>query len=269
MDGAADSEAGWNVDLARVTLDAMNELGSLFFVKDDQRRFVLCTDALVRHLGYRHAGQIVGLRDEDISPQHLVEHYREYDDRILRSGRRVVELVELVRNIDGGYDWFTTTKWALTDQRGRIVGLAGVTKSLRPRHAMEDELLPLTPAIEMIAGEYHRKITVEELAERAAMSPSAFSRQFKQHFGTTPHRYLRSVRLMAVCELLSTTDLSLMAIAHQTGYYDQSHMSNEFARERGLSPSAYRQQHRWSASSTATRGRKPLTLRIDRGLGPS
>lgn len=70
------------------------------------------------------------------------------------------------------------------------------------------------------------------------------STSFRPHFGTTPHRYLRSVRLMAVCELLCTTDLSLLAIAHQTGFYDQSHLSNEFSRGRGVTPMAFRQQHR-------------------------
>ena len=71
--------------LASASVDAMNELGDLFFVKDHERRFVMCTDALVHHLGYRHLRQILGLRDEDISPAHLVEHYREPNRRLYAS----------------------------------------------------------------------------------------------------------------------------------------------------------------------------------------
>lgn len=262
-DGVDSESVDWKAQFAQVALDAMNELGSLFFIKDDQRRFVVCTEALVRHLGYRHSKQLAGLRDEDISPEYLVEHYRAYDDLVLSSGKRVVELVELVRNIDGSYDWFTTTKWPLYDTYGTIIGLAGVTKSLKPRHALGEDLLPLTPAIEMIASDYHRKLTVEELAAAAAMSPSYFNRQFKFHFGTTPHRYLRAVRLMAVCELLSTTELPIMAIAHQTGYYDQSHLSNEFIRERGLTPAAYRQRHQ-RPGGLRSAARQTVTLTIER-----
>jgi AraC-like DNA-binding protein len=249
-------------DLVRVfhdaALQAINELGDHFFVKDRQRRFVVCSDSLVRLLGYRRADQILGLRDEDISPGYLVEHYRQYDEQVLGTGQRVVDLVELVRNVDASYDWFVTTKWPLFDDKHGIVGLAGVTRSLIARHSGEHQLLPLAPAVELIAREHQRRLTVAELADAAAMSQSYFTRQFRNHFGTTPHRYLRKVRLMAACDLLSTTDLSLAAIASRTGHYDQSHLSNEFVRERGVTPSAYRQSHRRRSLGVPGTGRLPV-----------
>ena len=233
---------------------AFNEFSDLFmFVKDRSRRFVLCSEPFVHLMGYRSARQLIGLRDEDISPEYLVDHYRTHDERVLTTGQKIVDLIELVRNVDGTYDWFLTTKLPVRAAGGGIIGLVGVTRGLTKRNAVADRLLPLTPAVELISREYHRQLTVAELAETVSMSPSHFSRTFKDHFGATPHRYIRKVRLMAACDLLSTTDLPLSVVASRTGYYDQSHMSNEFVRERGITPLAYRAMVTGNGSGPATR----------------
>jgi transcriptional regulator GlxA family with amidase domain len=43
---------------------------------------------------------------------------------------------------------------------------------------------------------------------------------------------------------LSTTDLAVGDIAIRTGYYDHSHLTNELTREKGLTPTDYRQRYR-------------------------
>jgi PAS domain S-box-containing protein len=224
---------------------AFDQLTDLFvFVKDTDRRFVLCSEPFVHLMGYREARQLIGLRDEDISPDYLVDHYRTHDQRVLATGEPVVDLIELVRNVNGSYDWFLTTKLPIRSDDGTILGLVGVTRGLTKRNALVDRLLPLTPAVSLIASEYHRQLSVAEMAESVAMSVSHFTRTFKSHFGATPHHYLRQVRLMAACDLLATTDLPLSVVASRTGYYDQSHLSNDFVNERGLTPSAYRNKVR-------------------------
>ena len=230
-------------------LTAFDDFTDLFvFVKDTERRLVLCSEPFVRLMGYRSARQLIGLRDEDISPEYLVDHYRRHDLKVLERGERIVDLIELVRNVDGTYDWFLTTKAPIRSGCGDILGLVGLTRRLTKRNAVVDRLLPLTPAVELISRDFHRRLSVAELAQSVAMSESHFSRTFKAHFGATPHQYLRQVRLMAACDLLSTTDLPLSEVACRTGHYDQSHLSKEFMRERSVTPSAYRARMRRAAA---------------------
>ncbi|WP_382303564.1 helix-turn-helix domain-containing protein [Herbiconiux sp. UC225_62] len=214
------------------------------FVKNARREFVACSEPFTALMGFDSADEIIGKRDEDLSPEYLVVHYREYDEAILRTGDPLIDLVELVRNRDGSYDWFLSTKTAITDASGRSVGIMGVTRSLTHRDRAAGQLLSLTPAVELISREYARPIKVDELAGHALMSTSHFSRLFKQHFGVTPYKYLMRVRLMAACDLLATTTLGVGAISARTGFYDASHLTNEFRRERGMSPTEYRSRYR-------------------------
>lgn len=227
-------------------LDILDDV--FFFVKDAERRFVYYNrpfGVLMWHQG----DDLLGLRDEDISPEYLVEMYRRDDEDVLENGTRLIDLIELVHNEDGSYDWFTTTKFPVRDTSGVVVGVAGVTRNVSRRERSTGHLLALAPAIELILKEFHLSLPVEKLAEVVALSPSQFNRQFKKRFGVTPHTYLRQVRLMAACNLLSTTELPISEIATTCGFSDQSHLTHEFVSKRGISPGRYRDEHRGSAST--------------------
>lgn len=214
------------------------------FVKNARREFVAFTRPFLTLMGCESPEELLGKRDEELSPEYLVVHYRDYDEAVLRTGEPLVDLVELVRGRDGSYDWFISTKTAIRDETGRAIGIMGVTRSLTHRDAAAGRLLSLTPAVELISREFARSIKVEELAAHVLMSTSHFNRLFKQHFAVTPYKYLMRVRLMAACDLLATTSLPVAAISSRTGFYDASHLTNEFRREHGLSPSEYRTRFR-------------------------
>ena len=221
------------------------------YLKDRDRRFVWCSDGLVRLAGFRLEAQLLGLRDEDVAPPDLASQYRVYEEQVLGSGRRVVGLVELVRTLDGAPVWYMSTKLPVRTVDGTIIGLAGVTRPLATRAAVPGSDDPLTKAISLIARDMHRRLTVTDLARAVAMSTSQFTRRFKMQFDVTPHQYLRRMRLAAACDLLSSTELPLAAVAAATGYSDQSHFSNDFARHQKLTPSAYRRQFRVPKAATA------------------
>ncbi len=211
------------------------------FVKDRQRRFVHCNLALARRLGCRRAEEVVGRFDEAFSPKHLCEMYAADDAQVLATGRPLIGKLELVRSHDGSIDWYSTTKMAVSGRDGSVIGLAGVTRDIKAMNSSSTRFLVMAPVIETIMNDYARPLTMAGLAAKLGLSVSQFGRQFKKRFGTTPLKYLIEVRITAACELLTTSDLAIARIAEATGFYDQSHFTNQFQRLKAMTPSRYRE----------------------------
>ena len=85
-------------------------------------------------------------------------------------------------------------------------------------------------------------LDVGRLAERAGMSPRSFHRRFVEATGATPGRFVETLRLDHVRQLLQTR-ASLKEIAARTGYATQGQLSKAFARRFGLGPGLFRQMH--------------------------
>jgi AraC family transcriptional regulator len=84
------------------------------------------------------------------------------------------------------------------------------------------------------------RLTLTVLAEIACLSPYHFSRSFKQAVGVGPQRYVMRRRLERAKTLMRRTRQPLAAIAQETGFADQSHLTSIFRRETGLTPARYR-----------------------------
>ncbi len=98
----------------------------------------------------------------------------------------------------------------------------------------------LKPALAFIAAHYTQQLTLEQVAEQVALSPTYFSRIFKQETGYTFVEYLTRLRLEKVKRLLRTTRLSLAEISYAVGYQNPNYLSERFKVLEGMTPSAYR-----------------------------
>lgn len=83
-------------------------------------------------------------------------------------------------------------------------------------------------------------MTVERLAERAAMSPRHFARAFTAEIGATPAKVVEGLRLEAARIAVETSHLHLDHIAASTGFGDSSRMRRAFVRAFGMSPQSLR-----------------------------
>jgi AraC family transcriptional regulator len=94
---------------------------------------------------------------------------------------------------------------------------------------------------EYIDGNLHRSLRVTELATMANLSPTHFSRLFKQATGESPHRYVRRRRVERAEGLIVGTKLSFRDISRMVGFSDQSHLNRIIRAECGLTPRQLRQ----------------------------
>jgi PAS domain S-box-containing protein len=214
-----------------------------FFVKDAAGRFVRCNPAFLTLVGRAREDEVLGGRDLDFFPPSLAENYMNDDRVVLLSGKPLINRVELMRNPDGSIDWFTTTKLPLLDRNGLTIGVAGTTRDVKKMNTSAAHFLSWAPVLETMLSEYAEPHSVADFAAKVGLSVSQFNRQFKRKFHTTPRSYLTNVRINAACQLLVSTDRPISEIALQTGFYDQSHFSNQFARLRGMAPSQYRRKY--------------------------
>jgi AraC-like DNA-binding protein len=83
-------------------------------------------------------------------------------------------------------------------------------------------------------------VSLGGMAAMLGISPSQLSRRFRAAHGVTPVAYLRNLRLQKARDLLSTTGVTLQAIAEQTGYRSAFYLSRVFTAQTGSSPSQYR-----------------------------
>ncbi len=86
------------------------------------------------------------------------------------------------------------------------------------------------------------KICLDELCRRFNCGKFSLLRQFKQYTGLSPINYLITLRIQNAKKLIISTDLPLVQIALESGFYDQSHFSNCFVKLVGLTPGEYRRR---------------------------
>ncbi len=113
--------------------------------------------------------------------------------------------------------------------------------------SQHSELLELAPSSDRIQkaliharAHLSHPLTVEELAEVAALSPRQFSRAFRAETGQTPAKAVEHIRLEAARLMIEETRHPLDQIARESGFIDIRRMREAFMRQYGQPPQALR-----------------------------
>lgn len=98
----------------------------------------------------------------------------------------------------------------------------------------------ITEFIDQHLGE---NLRVEALARQCNMSYSHFAKNFREVYGQSCKKYIESLRLSKVEDMLLFTNFDLNIISQETGFSDCSHLIHAFKEKYGITPHQYRLNH--------------------------
>ncbi|HPW55430.1 MAG: AraC family transcriptional regulator [Thermoanaerobaculaceae bacterium] len=232
----------WPPEVVEGLFDRLPDV--VFFAKDAEGRYTAVNQTLVRRLGRRSKGDLVGLTTVELFPPPLGERYLAQDLAVCRGRRGITGLLELHLYPDGTEGWCITDKTPLVDPSGAVTGLAGTSRDLHAPVAGKASLAGVVAAVDTIRQRFAESLRVEDLAAEAGLSIYQLTRRVRAVFGLTPAQLIIQTRIDAARRLLAEGDASLAEIALACGYCDQSAFTRQFHACAGLTPAQYRRHAR-------------------------
>jgi AraC-like DNA-binding protein len=211
-----------------------------FFVKDAAGRYVAVNDSLVARHGLRSKLQVIGKCPRDICPGDFGRIPTEQDEKVLTSGRPLVDHLEMQWHRPNDPVWCLTTKLPILDSGEAVVGLIGFSRDVRvqvqPNEIPEDFARALDEFDQSLSSD----VTPAWLARRSKLSPQRLARLTKRLFDLTPNHFITKARIGAASRMLQDRLSSVAEIAHACGFSDHSAFTRAFRSATGLTPTEFR-----------------------------
>jgi two-component system, response regulator YesN len=99
---------------------------------------------------------------------------------------------------------------------------------------------PIQSAVQYIQLHYNENLTLKNIADKVYLSPSYFSKSFKEEIGMTFVEYLSWIRVQKAKNMLRMTSLPIDVIANNTGFANSGYFATTFKKIEGKTPTQYR-----------------------------
>jgi PAS domain S-box-containing protein len=214
-----------------------------FYSKNLRGQFIMVNEALAKLFGTGMPEEMIGKTDHDFSPRDLADQYVAEDRRVIQTREPVIHQAWLIPDRRGALKWYLSSKIPLFGRSGKVIGIAGVMRDVEKASDLLAPYREMEAVLERLLTCYEQKIEFRHLASLACLSISQLDRRFKRLFQLTPQQFLLRVRVNAACQMLASTDRSILQIALRTGFYDQSYFTKHFRRQMSMTPTAYRRKY--------------------------
>ena len=211
-----------------------------FFIKNAAGRYIALNHSLLERHGLQDKSQMLGRRPCEVCPGDFGRIPSEQDAYVLRTGRPIIERLELQWYSPHKPVWCLTTKLPMRDAAGAVTGIIGISKDVRSPVAPEEIPAGVAAALARLETGYADPLTPTVLAQIAKLPAARFARVIRRIFGITPMQLIAKTRIAAASRLLRETDRTVARIALACGFYDHSAFTRAFRSAMSATPSQFR-----------------------------
>lgn len=129
---------------------------------------------------------------------------------------------------------------ALLDQDVTLLA----SNDFQTAHVQNNNQDVLSQILFTVHQEFHRVLSLEEMAEHANMSVSTFVRFFKRYMKQSFNQYVTQIRIGHACQLLIRSEKAMTFIAEVSGFQNQSNFNRLFKKYKGITPVKFRGRFR-------------------------
>lgn len=115
---------------------------------------------------------------------------------------------------------------------------AGYTNTLR-----EADTERMFKVYAFVMKNFKQKIFLTDLAKLTNMTPTSFSRYFKQHANKPFSDFVSEIRIGHACKLLIEKKMNVSQACYQSGYQTLSNFNKQFKHITKLTPLAYKKKY--------------------------
>ncbi|MFB2552568.1 diguanylate cyclase [Ensifer soli] len=119
---------------------ALTQTPDYHYIKDAGHRFVMTNVNVAKHHGREGAADMVGLTDFDLTAPQRAAALWSAEQQVMDTGAPIHRFEECLADGGASPRWYSTSKVALRDRHGDLIGLAGVSIDITERKALEEEL---------------------------------------------------------------------------------------------------------------------------------
>lgn len=109
------------------------------YIKDTESRFIKGSAALAKRLGLTSTDEIIGRNDYDFHPDALAKLFHEDEQRVILTGKPIINKVEQQTDNEGRDVWASVTKVPFTNRSGIVKGVIGISRDITALKLAERE----------------------------------------------------------------------------------------------------------------------------------